>query len=1029
MVRLKRQISILTLMLLLIATFANFAFVYAEGYLVGTSTSSSATTFPFQRKTFYANGRFWVFYSDGSNMVYRTSTDGSTWTSSATVRACSAGYKFSIWFNGTYLHYAYADNMQIYYRRGTPNSNGSITWSASEQTVSTTYNTAMYPMVSVDSNGYVWIGYWEYPGANHYCYVIKSGNNDGTWGTTPSGFPYQLSTTVSTWKVSIIPLTSGKMLAIYSYGGSTVRVKRWDGSAWGSEVATTSAIYDGSYHSAVAQGDDVHLTFLKNSGYDILYVKYTYVTNSFGTETTLQAGATSASAPVISINTAANDLYVFAATKTTGTPSGWTAEHIYYKKYTASTGQWGSWTDWINETTEVLTAADRLTCFSQSYDSKIGLVYMTKTTSLYNVKFAYLQLNSPPNAPTLNSPSVNAWFTPSASVQFTWTFNDSNGGDSQSAFQLQIGNSGFSTIYVDTGKVASSNTNTTQTLPSTVGLYYWRVKTWDSQDAEGSWSSGRAIIVDRNLVGVTTADRATYYPFQRKSFYANERFWLFYSNGTHMVYTVSVDGFTWSDATPVRVATQGYQFSVWFDGTYVHYAYAAATSIYYRRGTPNVDGSITWSTSEQTVSTTYNYAGWPMISVDSNGYPWIGYIEVANVSSDTRYPFVIKSAWNNGSWLTAAGFPHQLSTLAVVSWTVSPIPLTNGKMAVFYVYTGAKIKVKAWSGSAWGTETATMSYSYYHYYSAVAQGDDVHLTFNEDSATYNGRNIYTKYSYATNTFSSETAFPPPYGPGTGYSLGEISINPSTNDLYIFSYKHVIKYTASSGTWSSWMLWLPETEDFTNVDRSTCFYKAYEGYVGFAYMIKQASPYYMKFCYLTLPSSNLPFIIYPLNSTNIISQVSWDGTTEKLSFSANGNVTVYVGSYGQPLRVEVNGKGYSDWVYSSTEQKVTIYNVDSNVALCWQELPPGGAPSGPGEGGGAPPISPPEVPSVVVPPEAVPLVNLGLAVIVMVIGGAYVYSQVAKPKTTSERVKQTWRQKQKQAKKSKKWKRKTGFEGM
>jgi len=105
---------------------------------VGTSTANSATYAPFQRKSFYAAGRFWVFYSDGSNMVYRTSTDSSSWSSATTVRACTYGFKFSIWFDGTYLHYAYSDVSAIYYRRETPNSDGTITWSAAEQTVSTT---------------------------------------------------------------------------------------------------------------------------------------------------------------------------------------------------------------------------------------------------------------------------------------------------------------------------------------------------------------------------------------------------------------------------------------------------------------------------------------------------------------------------------------------------------------------------------------------------------------------------------------------------------------------------------------------------------------------------------------------------------------------------------------------------------------------------------------------------------------------------------------------------------------------------
>jgi hypothetical protein len=400
--------------------FASLPISYAlTGTTVGTSTSAYATLSPFQRKSFYANGLFWVFYSDGTNMVANYSSDGSTWYKCPQnpIRAAAYGY-FSVWFDGTYLHYAYAIGGSIYYRRGTPNSNGTITWSADEQTVSTQYNKAYHPFVSVDSNGYVWIGYRDQTGSNYYPYVIKSGNNDGTWGTTPSGFPYKLSTTSSTsWKVSVVPLTSGKMLAIYAYV-NTVRARRWDGSAWGSEVATTSAIYAGSYHSAVAQGDDVHLVFLKSTGYDIIYTKYSYSTNSFGTETTLQAGASITSTPVISIDANTNDLYVFAATTTTGTPSGWTANHIYYKKYTASTGQWGNWTDWIDETSEVLTSADQLTCFYKAYGNYIGLVYMTKTASPYNVKFAFLSL-APPKAWR----DVETWFISLLTMKWNYVEN------------------------------------------------------------------------------------------------------------------------------------------------------------------------------------------------------------------------------------------------------------------------------------------------------------------------------------------------------------------------------------------------------------------------------------------------------------------------------------------------------------------------------------------------------------------------------------------------------------------------------
>ena len=351
---------------------------------VGTSTSAAALAYPHQRKDFYANGRFWVFWSNGTNLVYATSTDGTTWSSATSVRACTLGLYFSVWFDGTYLHYAYAAGASIYYRRGTPNSDGTITWSAVEQTVATTYSKANYPMVSADSNGYVWIGYNDYDGTNHYPFVIKSGNKDGTWGTTPTGFPYQLSTTsASYWVATPVPLTSGKMLIVYAYDGSSIYAKRWNGSAWGTEVATGNIVLMGIYHSAVAQGDDVHIAFFTSGNY-IIYVKYTYSTNSFGTETTLQTTASGIyAAPNICIDTATNNLYVFWA----GYP---TANHIYYRKYTASTSTWETAVNWITETS--LSANDKIRCFYQSYGNYIGVIYTTGTASPYSVKFAYLTL-------------------------------------------------------------------------------------------------------------------------------------------------------------------------------------------------------------------------------------------------------------------------------------------------------------------------------------------------------------------------------------------------------------------------------------------------------------------------------------------------------------------------------------------------------------------------------------------------------------------------------------------------------------
>ena len=154
----------------------------------------------------HADGLFWVFYSDGTNLAYSTSSTGASWTvgASSPIRACTAGNDFSIWFDGTYVYYAYTANSvdtAMYYRVGTPTSSGSITWIAAEQTAIAAVSSVTYsnPYVSVDSAGHAWISY-DYYTTSITPYVTESaktgsGAGGGTWGTTPSGFPHQLSST------------------------------------------------------------------------------------------------------------------------------------------------------------------------------------------------------------------------------------------------------------------------------------------------------------------------------------------------------------------------------------------------------------------------------------------------------------------------------------------------------------------------------------------------------------------------------------------------------------------------------------------------------------------------------------------------------------------------------------------------------------------------------------------------------------------------------------------------------------------
>ena len=206
--------------------------VYVDPSIVSEIADDYSTSFPFQRKTFYANDRFWAIYSNTTSLVYASSTDGESWTNETEISDdITMGYDASVWSNGTNIYLAYTPNTDggLYYGNGLPNSNGSITWNGIEQAVNSTSNEVHYTMISVDSDGYIWIAYQEEVGGNWYPFVTKSGNCDGTWGTTPEGFPYQLSSTASgDCAASIVPLSSGKMLAVYAYDGETVKAQSWN---------------------------------------------------------------------------------------------------------------------------------------------------------------------------------------------------------------------------------------------------------------------------------------------------------------------------------------------------------------------------------------------------------------------------------------------------------------------------------------------------------------------------------------------------------------------------------------------------------------------------------------------------------------------------------------------------------------------------------------------------------------------------------------------------------------------------------
>jgi len=115
-------------------------------------------------------------------------------------------------------------------------------------------------------------------------------------------------------------------------------------------------------------------------------IKHTYATGWDASYTIVQSSTKSTSTPVLSWQQS-GVFKVFWA----GSP---TADHIYYKTVTNMIPDTDP-TDWIDESVDHLTVNDRLTCFYKIYGYNIGLAYMRKQASPYDVRYDFLSFAPP----------------------------------------------------------------------------------------------------------------------------------------------------------------------------------------------------------------------------------------------------------------------------------------------------------------------------------------------------------------------------------------------------------------------------------------------------------------------------------------------------------------------------------------------------------------------------------------------------------------------------------------------------------
>lgn len=260
-----------------------------------------------ERRQVRIGNNLFMFYFDGSNIVYRSSTDfGATWsgaTSSGSGAVNGDAYRYTVTTENvsgtdyvTLLYYkASGSNTNFYGKRGNV-SLTSITWSnetllfSAANFASCGTSACAASVASADTSGNVYAAFrWIPSGATSYKYQIMNSTDGGlTWGTSLAQTDSGAGTRI---EMFLTPLASGKMLFGYMrYFTDDIKYRVFDGSTWGSEITVSSiGATANTLKHVSADSDGVQKAYVAyltggNSG-SIKIAKWNYTGSWLGTET------------------------------------------------------------------------------------------------------------------------------------------------------------------------------------------------------------------------------------------------------------------------------------------------------------------------------------------------------------------------------------------------------------------------------------------------------------------------------------------------------------------------------------------------------------------------------------------------------------------------------------------------------------------------------------------------------------------------------------------------------------------------
>lgn len=144
-----------------------------------------------------AYGRVWVFYSTGTQAVWRTkqAEEGGQWTGRQAIFSLNSGYnKFGVAFDGKYFHFVRNVEGDLRYLRGEAIPDGSIAFDE-ELTIFSDASWKIKPSdifaIIVDYRGMPWVAAAVQSGDNMKAIGLSSINTEGGWTERP-GWPKDL---------------------------------------------------------------------------------------------------------------------------------------------------------------------------------------------------------------------------------------------------------------------------------------------------------------------------------------------------------------------------------------------------------------------------------------------------------------------------------------------------------------------------------------------------------------------------------------------------------------------------------------------------------------------------------------------------------------------------------------------------------------------------------------------------------------------------------------------------------------------